>query len=248
MTAIGDAPGREGHRRARPARSATVVAANLSLPDVGVLAHRRPVGKGSPVFRSIASRRSVTSTPLRRSVWAAVAALALGASLLTGCAAGQIAQTADQIAGVDGAQGTVGPIGVRDALLAMPQGKNYPKGSQAPLMLWITNDAATSDTLTAITTSAGTVTISGNATVPAQSFLQVGGTGKAVTATVTGLTRDLDYGISVPMTFSFAHAGDLQLNIPIQIPEERTPRSTTNIYPGEQPNVWQSGASHASGN
>lgn len=227
--------------RARPARSPAGAAANLSLarPRLAVAspAHR----KGLPVFRSIAPRRGMTSAPLRRSVWAAVAALTLGASVLTGCAAGQIAQTADQIAGIDGAQGTVGQIGIHDALLATPQGKNYPKGSQAPLTLWITNDALASDTLTAITTSAGTVKISGNATVEPQSYLQIGGAGKAVTATVTGLTQNLDYGISVPMTFSFAHAGDLQLNVPIEVPEQRAPGTTTNIYPSEEPNLWDSG-------
>ena len=47
-------------------------------------------------------------------------ALALG--LLSGCAAGQISQTADQVAAIDGANATVGDIGVRNALLQTPDG------------------------------------------------------------------------------------------------------------------------------
>lgn len=198
-------------------------------------AHR----KGLPVFRTAHPRRRVSRTPVRHRTVGVVAALALGATVLTGCAAGRIAQTADQIASLDGAQGTVGQIGVIDALLATPDGDNYPKGSQAPLKLWISNDATTEDTLTAITTDVGTVTIDGTATVPPESLLEVGGPDATITATVTGLTRDLNYGISVPMTFSFAHAGDLSLRVPIENPQERVSRPTTNIYPEESPNLWE---------
>lgn len=196
------------------------------------------------MFRTARPHRGVTSAPLRHRVWGAVAVLTLGAGALTGCAAGQISQTADQIANVDGAQGTVGQVGVRNALLATPDGANYPKGSTAPLLLWISNDAISSDTLTGITTDAGKVTISGTATVPGQSIIQIGGADAKITATVTGLTRALNYGISVPMTFSFAHAGDLSLNVPIEIPQQRSgPRATANIYPNEVPNLWQTAES-----
>jgi hypothetical protein len=188
----------------------------------------------------------MTSAPLLRRMAGAVAVAALGVGVLAGCAAGQIAQTADQIANLDGAQGTVGEVGVMNALLATPDGADYPKGSKAPLMLWVSNDSDTPDTLTGITTDAGTVTISGTATVPGQSVIQIGGSDAKITATVTDLTRALRYGISVPMTFSFAHAGDLQLNVPIEIPEQRASgRATTDIYPSEAPNLWDTEASEA---
>jgi copper(I)-binding protein len=195
----------------------------------------RSGGSGAPTVR------------LRRGLAGAVAALTIGASVLTGCAAGQISQTADQIANVDGAQGTVGPIGVRQALLATPEGANYAKGSQAPLTLWISNDSQDPDTLTGISTDAGTVKITGTATVGPRSLLQIGGDDAAVTAMLTGLTRELNYGISVPMTFSFAKAGQLSLNVPIEIPAQRTdtPRPTVNIYPEEPPNLWETGESTA---
>lgn len=214
------------------------------------------------MFRTARLQRSTTSARPRRSAGrsadrgpggprprlglaGAVAAVMLGAAALTGCAAGQISQTADQIANVDGAQGTVGEIGVRQALLATPDGASYPKGSQAPLTLWISNDSEEPDTLTGISTDAGTVAINGTATVAPGSLLQIGGDGAKVTAMVTGLSRDLNYGISVPMTFSFAKAGQLSLNVPIEIPAQRddTPRPTINIYPEEPPDLWQTGES-----
>ena len=185
----------------------------------------------------------VSGTIRLRSGVAAVA-LALGASLLAGCAAGQISQTVDQVPGVDGGQGSVGQVAVHNALLATPDGANYPKGSSAPLTLWISNDAGSDDTLTSISTAAGTVKIDGTATVPARSIVEVGGDDSALTATVTDLTEELKYGISVPMTFTFAHAGTLTVNIPIEIPQERAPGMTTNIYPEEQPNLWESGEPH----
>lgn len=186
---------------------------------------------------------------LQRRLLSSVVGVALAAAVLTGCAAGQISQTADQIAGVDGAQGGVGEIGIHNALLDTPKGKNYPKGSEAPLTVWISNDSLNPDTLTGITTSAGTVKISGTATVPPRALLQIGGGDSKVTATITGLTRDLNYGISVPMTFSFAKAGQLSLNVPIAIPDERvdTPRPKIDIFPEEPPNLWQTGEGTVSG-
>lgn len=198
------------------------------------------------MFRTTRPQRGQTSAPLRHRAWSAVAAVALGASVLTGCAAGQISQTADQIANIDGAQGSVGPVGVHNVLLAAPEDGAYPKGSTAPLTLWVSNNAFGSDKLTAITTSAGSVSIGGDATIPAQGIIEIGGSSK-VTAAVDVAT-DLKYGFSVPMTFSFENAGDLSLNVPIEIPEQRTePRPTVNIYPEESPNIWNSGEAESTG-
>jgi hypothetical protein len=48
------------------------------------------------------------------------------------------------------------------------------------------------------------------------------------------------------MTFTFAHAGALTVNIPLEIPKERVSSQTTNIYPEEQPNLWQTNEPHPS--
>ena len=54
---------------------------------------------------------------------------------------------------------------------------------------------------------------------------------------VTGFTQDLDYGVSIPMTFSFATAGTLSLNIPIQLPPERSTDRETVDDPAAAPDA-----------
>ena len=56
--------------------------------------------------------------PRRVLVPTTMALLAAGALSLSGCAAGQYSQTADQVAAIDGANGTVGDIAVLNARLA----------------------------------------------------------------------------------------------------------------------------------
>lgn len=182
-------------------------------------------------------RSSVNSRTTR--LTGLIAAVALGMGSLAGCAAGQISQTVDQVPNTDSASGEVGEIGVRDAIIATPDGPNYPAGSDAPITLWLTNSGGEPDTLTGITTSAGSVAISGDATVRPRSRLQIGGEGSALSATITALADDLNYGFSVPVTFTFATAGELSLNLPIAIPNEReADRPVIHIYPHEDETIW----------
>lgn len=59
------------------------------------------------------------NTGLRRG---ALAALAVGAAIgMSACSAGQISQTASQVAAVDGGQGSAGDIYVNDLLVALPE-------------------------------------------------------------------------------------------------------------------------------
>ncbi len=59
---------------------------------------------------------------------------------------------------------------------------------------------------------------------------------------VTGFLQDQYYGVSIPMTFSFANAGTLSLNIPIEVPAERsTDRQTINILPPHPVPIWEEG-------
>ncbi len=199
------------------------------------------------MFRTTQPRRGATSAPLRRRVVGAIAALTLGVSVLSGCAAGQIAQSVDQVPNQDGAEGTVGELGVRNLLIAGPatapdhgSGIALTKGSSAELRFWLTNDSSTaSDTLTAISTPAGTVSISGDATVEPQGFLKVGTDDATVTATISQLSEPVKYGVSIPFTFSFAQAGDVSMNATVSIPQERgESRATTDIYPAEPTNIW----------
>jgi hypothetical protein len=66
-------------------------------------------------------RATLAGDARRRRPLAGIAAIGLAATLLvSGCSAGQITQTADQVAAIDGADVTIGNIGVRNALLATP--------------------------------------------------------------------------------------------------------------------------------
>ncbi len=170
-------------------------------------------------------------------------ALLVAASLaLSGCAAGQYSQTADQVAAIDGANGTVGDIAVLNARLAPTERSDYPAGSNARLLLWISNDSLNPDTLSGVTTSAASsVKIVGDPIVPGQTLADFA-TDDGTEVVVTGFTQTLDYGVSIPMTFSFATAGTLSLNIPIQLPPERsTDRETIAILPPHPTPIWEEG-------
>ena len=199
---------------------------------------------------------------LPRRVLVPVVAVLAAAITLSGCAAGQISQTADQVAAIDGANGTSGNIGVRNALLAMPTGvatdTGYAKGTDAPLELWVSNASIDTYTLSGVTSSAASsVQISGTATVPAQTLSDF--TGTSVKLTMKRLTSAVTYGQSVPVTFTFTPGASnptgaqpvaVTINVPVAIPAERTGgRPTIVIQPTEVGNVWDSGApaSSASG-
>ncbi|WP_342213854.1 hypothetical protein [Nocardia wallacei] len=109
---------------------------------------------------SKAPRRVLRKAP-RRAV--AVAALAAGAALaLSGCSAGQISQTASQVAAVNGNSANVGKVALRDVRILLPQSEEYTnaKGGKAVLAFSAINDGATKpDELASITTDLGQVKI-----------------------------------------------------------------------------------------
>jgi len=159
---------------------------------------------------------------------------------LSGCASGQISQTADQVAAIDGANGSVGPIGVRDVLLAPTEDNSWPAGSDIPVRLWLTNSAVTADTLSSASSpGAASVTVDGDGKVGAQSRVRVD-EDTELTVTVTGLKDELQTGHSLPVTFVFTTAGSITVNVPIEMPAERgtEPRETVDILPAEPTNIW----------
>ncbi|SDO94845.1 hypothetical protein SAMN04515671_2444 [Nakamurella panacisegetis] len=197
---------------------------------------------------------------LPRRVLVPVAAVLAAALTLSGCAAGQISQTANQVAAIDGANGTSGNIGVRNALLAVPTGATqktgYAKGADAPLELWVSNAGLDTYKLSGVTSSAAaSVQITGSAAVPPQSLTDF--TGTSVTLTMKNLTSAVTYGQSVPVTFTFdpgtanptgAGPVTVTVNVPVAIPAERTGgRPTIVIQPTEGGNVWDSESPESSG-
>ncbi|MBP2187787.1 hypothetical protein [Nocardia goodfellowii] len=93
---------------------------------------------------------------------AAVAALAASAALtLTGCSAGQISQTADQVAAVNGNSADVEKIALRNVHIVFPgNGYSNVKGEKALVALSIINmSESVTDELTSVDTDLGPVKI-----------------------------------------------------------------------------------------
>lgn len=88
---------------------------------------------------------------------ARVIGLTLGAALISSaCAAGQLAQTADQKASIDGVDKSLGSIDLRAVAIQAPQTGTpaYRPGTAAQLIIVFVNDGAGPDTLTSITSPA----------------------------------------------------------------------------------------------
>ncbi len=98
------------------------------------------------------------------------------ALVLSGCGAGQIAATSEQQAAIDGSTGGVGPMLVRNVVLAYPENKTnfYPKGADAPLELVIVNEGDRPDSLVSVSTPAARgVLIQGNTQIPGETAVTV---------------------------------------------------------------------------
>jgi hypothetical protein len=77
-----------------------------------------------------------------------------GAALvaLSGCAAGQYAQTADETPAIDGVAVDIGTMNVRAVAVVAPSQPSYPQGGSAPLQLVLVNAGQQPDTLRTVTT------------------------------------------------------------------------------------------------
>jgi copper(I)-binding protein len=95
--------------------------------------------------------------PARARRFSRAGALAVAAALaLAGCAAGQIAQTADQHPTVGGARGNVGNLALRNITVAAAPNGSWPSGSKVPVDLSIVNNGPSDDQLVSVSTSAAT--------------------------------------------------------------------------------------------
>jgi copper(I)-binding protein len=92
---------------------------------------------------------------LLRRLGAALGSGAAGVLLLTGCAAGQHAQTVEQTPSIDGVQADAGDIAIRAAGIAAPEsGTSYSKGSDAQLRMVIVNRGTAADKLVSVSSPA----------------------------------------------------------------------------------------------
>jgi len=151
--------------------------------------------------------------------------------ILTGCGAGQISQTADQHAAVNGTSATVANIALRNVHLQAVQTSDYLQpGRTVELMFVAANTSPdVDDKLVSITSDVGSVSLAGSTSIPAGSALVVGApdgqaeampmgadqqTSTASKAVVT-LMKPITNGLNYDFTFVFDKAGKKTVAVPI---------------------------------
>lgn len=169
-----------------------------------------------------------------RALAGTVGALALAGMLaLSGCGSGQLSQTSEEGAAVNGAGAQQGDVVIRDMQIVYPQrpaspDSLYPRGGSAPLRFGIVNEGPVADRLVKVSSPiASAVTVNGDASLP-QNILLVGGSEggtapsgvRPITIELTGLTQPIRAGVSVPVTLTFERAGTTTVQAPVGAPPE----------------------------
>ena len=159
---------------------------------------------------------------------ATVGLVALVAALLSGCGAGQISQMATQEPAVNGNKVTFNNVALRNIRIQAAQtGDFIPPGRSVDLVLVAVNRSPdVPDRLVGITSDIGTVTLSGDARLPAGGMLFIGtpdgqrvapgpiDSNNAVKATVA-LAKPISNGLTYNFTFNFEKAGQASVMVPI---------------------------------
>ena len=157
----------------------------------------------------------------------------IGAVALTGCSAGQVAQTAMQQSAVDGNQAVINNVALRNVRIqALQTGDFLRPGATVDLVLVAVNQSPDiTDKLVGITTDIGKVTVTGDPTLPASGVLFVGSPNgqseKSVSAVENAhsvkasiaLSKPITNGPNYDFTFNFEKAGSVSVGVPISAPE-----------------------------
>lgn len=147
---------------------------------------------------------------------------------LTGCGAGQISQMATQEPAVNGNKVTVNNVALRDIRMQAVQTGDYLQpGRTVDLVLVAVNQSPdVADRLLGVTSDIGTVTVTGDARLPAGGMLFVGtpegakvapgpiGSNGVAKATVA-LAKPITNGLTYNFTFNFEKAGQASVLVPI---------------------------------
>ncbi len=143
-------------------------------------------------------------------------AMAVLVPALAGCEAGLNAPTLQFHPASVGASVTQNGIAIDNAfVLGSPIGSALPAGGQAGVFLAL--EAANGDRLVSVTASqaASSVTLpGGSVNLPAQALVNLGGPTPEVV--LNGLSAPLSGGQTVRLTFIFAQAGVITLEVPVQ--------------------------------
>ncbi|MCV7299872.1 hypothetical protein H7J93_09510 [Mycobacterium barrassiae] len=152
--------------------------------------------------------------------------------LLSGCGSGQVSQTATQEPAVNGTSANIGKIAVRNAHLRATQTTDYVQpGSEVELLFVASNDSPdVNDKLVSITSDVGTVSLTGDTSLPANGTLVVGEPDGQITAlesvetadaaeAVVQLSKPITNGLTYNFTFTFEKSGQGTFAVPISAGE-----------------------------
>jgi copper(I)-binding protein len=182
--------------------------------------------------------------PRTSAITAGLAACGLAAAVaLSGCSAGQVAQTATQEPSVNGTSDNIGQISLRNIHLRAAQSTDYVQpGREVELLFVAVNGSPdVKDKLVSITSDVGTVELNGDTSVPVNGVLVVGTpdgqptalenaeAAEAAEANVS-LTKPITNGLTYNFTFKFEKAGEGTIGVPISAGE--APRREAAVEAG----------------
>ena len=178
---------------------------------------------------------------------------ALGGALvvplvISGCAAGQRAQTANEYSVVGGTTATIGAMGIRDAGISAPKvAAGYVSGANVTLTMTVVNIGDSADSLVSVTSpNAASATLAGPKSaaptsaaaaasapivVPANGAVPIGQGAGSGTITLTKLKYRLVPGESVPVTLTFQSAGAVTVMMPVMLLSDQTGGETADVAP-----------------
>ena len=185
----------------------------------------------------------------------AAAAVAVGAALsLSACGAGQIAQTATQVAAINGNGADQANIQLRNVHVLFPTSSEFrlEEGGRAELVFTAINTSATeADRLVSIETEdAADVVLEGAPAGGVEIAPQASVTGGVPAGQITDpesdeltviledLSDQVRPGLTVPATFVFENAGEVRVDVPVDAGPV-TPRAESS--PGSSPRSCRTG-------
>jgi copper(I)-binding protein len=135
------------------------------------------------------------------------------AMALSGCAAGTDAVTTNARTSTNAVSGAIGTISIRNVYVVGPA----TSGGSAQVISAFFNGGVENDTLTGVSSP-----VAGSGQPPTNDVLTAGG-GNIYLAgggapTLAGLKQNLLIGQAVPVTFTFAKAGSVTLDAPVESP------------------------------
>ena len=179
--------------------------------------------------------------------------------VVAGCSNGLHPEVQKVQAANNAVQGKVGDIRITDVYFVTPTGKAAPQGSSLDFYVYIYNEGNQPDTLSDVTSDAGTISMVGSlssASPSASKSSAAGGaspaasSGSAVSLGVqpltaidlespdgphlqlTGLSKDITPTDFITVTFDFATAGPISLRVPVEIaPGGASPTTSPSPLP-----------------